>query len=92
MENELGSLRITQKQRQVSGNIAVMAGFTSMGLTILIISVCCGTTYVYLRLRTGRTFIQMVRYYADKKARKRQAPGAQPLTEAASMIIEQQQH
>ena len=88
MENELGSIRLIQQQRHKAGSVAAIAGYTSIGLVILTVSVITCALYVWCRLRTGRTFIQSVRYYA-RQTPQAEAVHAAPPTEFQPLTVEE---
>ena len=64
MTNELGSLRIIQKQGQRVGSIAMVAGYTSVGLATLAVGVCLCAAYGWHLLKGGRSVMATVRSYA----------------------------
>ena len=61
LANELGSLRIIQQQRHRAGSLATVAGYTSLGLVILVVGVCLCVGYGWHLLRGGRSFMEAAR-------------------------------
>ena len=71
--NELGSLRLIQQQRYRSGSIATVAGYTSVALAIVVVSVCICVLYCWHILRGGRSVTTAVRSIARQHPRMQEA-------------------
>ena len=72
MANELGSLRIIQQQRHRAGSVATIAGYTSLGLVVLVVTVCICVAYSWHLLRGGRSVVEAVRSLAGQQTRVHQ--------------------
>ena len=72
MANELGSLRIIQQQRHRAGSVATIAGYTSLGLVVLVVTVCICAAYSWHLLRGGRSVVEAVRSLARQQPRVHQ--------------------
>ena len=65
----------------------MVAGYTSVGLVVLAISVCIGAVYGWHLLKGGRSFIEAVRYYAGQHPRAT-AQAERPTTEMEPLTVE----